>query len=175
MSIANRHYEKFTSIERCKLALSALNRDDIKEAEHLWSTAPIREYRAPDLAFKEYMSSILLISGLFFQHCVRHYNLIKKADSYLESEWWESRYIEPNKELSALVETVQHSEIAKLKGLYQAMREFCTEAELNYDDIMKQIPIKESHMDVDKFLSSDVVINDAYKNEMKELFLLGWK
>lgn len=173
MDVANKHYEKFTSIERVKLALSALNRKDIKEAEHLWSTAPIREYRAPDLAFKEYMTSIMLLSGIFFQSCVKHYNLLQKAESCIESIFCfkpEDGAMQIEK-----IEAIQNVEIAKLKALYQAMREFCVETELNYDDIIKQIPIKESHMFVDYYLSSDISVNEAYKNEMRELFLMGWR
>lgn len=175
MDVANRHYEKFTPEERCKLALSALNREDINEAEHLWETAPIREYRAKDLTFRKHMMAIMAISGLFFQRCVKHYNAIIKARDFIYDSRRMSEYEEPDESLIEMVDCIKNVEIAKLKGLYRAMREFCTEAELNYDDVKKQIPIKESHMYVDQFISSAIDENDAYKNEMKELFLMGWQ
>ena len=172
MEVANRHYEKFTSMERCKLVLSALNREDTKEAEHLYDTAPVNEYHARDLAFTDSLTVIMLLSGIFFQSCVQHYNLIQKAESCIESIFcWK-----PESGATKLenMEAIQNSEIAKLKALYQALREFCAEVGLDFEEVIGQIPIKESHMDVDHFLSSDISINDAYKNEMKELFLTGW-
>lgn len=175
MNVSNRNYGKFTPVERCKLALSALNRDDLNEAQRLWETAPMHEYRAKDLTFRKHMMAIMAVSGLFFQQCVKHYNAIIKARDFIYDSHRMSEYEEPDESLIEMADCIKNVEIAKLKGLYRAMREFCTEAELNYDDVMKQIPIKESHIYVDQFLSANIAMSDAYRDEIKGLFMESWE
>lgn len=57
-------------------------RNDIIEVERLWDTCPRYQYRARDLKYKACFTTITLITTVFFEKCVYHYNIIQKTNTY---------------------------------------------------------------------------------------------
>jgi hypothetical protein len=81
--ISDRQYEKFVPEERFSLTMSALARDDLKEADRLWDTCPWFSCRSIDFEYALRVQAMPLITLIFFQKCVYQYNKIKLAETYL--------------------------------------------------------------------------------------------
>lgn len=108
-------YEQFEPTERFSLTMSALARDDFKEADRLWDTCPKFRYRSHDFEYTNRVMAINVITLIFFQKCVYQYNIIKMAEHYLlliarMKPTWEDQK-------KALDKRDEH--IALLKSLYQ--------------------------------------------------------
>lgn len=167
--ISEKRYEQFDPEERFSLTISALARNDIKEADRLWDTCPRHSYKVIDFEYANRVMATNLISMLFFQKCVYQYNMIKLAETALllidkkESAWEEQE--------NALNKRDQH--IVQIKALYQGMRLFCDQIEINGDDFLKTIP---DHVcfDIDKYLSSEIDPNKDEIEHAKNIFLEHW-
>ena len=100
----------------------------------------------------------------FFQECVKHYNLIKKADDFILSTRWESEDYPTSEELLETVEAVMNAAISKLKALYQALSDFCSHTKISSEEIFKLI----GYYDKTKKFFTNTGIND--KNAVNLMF-----
>jgi len=63
--------------------MAALSRADKTEANRLWQTCPRHKYLAYDFEYTLGVNCAIMLSGLFFQKCVLHYNNIMKVDIFI--------------------------------------------------------------------------------------------
>lgn len=169
-------YLKFNPDERFRLALASLARDDQEELDHLWRSCDTFTYRARDLDYQARFRAINLISNLFFQNVVYYYNHINNFETLLLlNEHCKNIIIAPLDEK----EVAKHQEkrqklICQLKSVYAGLKLFCQEVDLNFDDLLKIIEIKEVCFDIERYLSLEVGENEECTLEFKNKFLEYW-
>lgn len=181
--INDAQYTQFTAKERLNLTFAALSRGDETEANRLWQTCPRHRYVAHDFEYTLGVSAITMLGSLFFEKCVTHYNLIKRAELFiigaeqdLEYEEKEglSDFANQSRKFIKIPNTTQQAHISKLKGLFEGFRRFCSEEALDSENILKTIPIAGCCHDLDTLLTSDIQIDQQYVNEVKDFFLEHW-
>jgi len=147
-------------------------RNDSKEVERLWDTCPIYQYRARDLEYKARFTAITLITSVFFEKCVYHYNIIQRANTY--DLLTDGMSPSENETISTKVDHIRERHISLLIALYRGLAEFCTQTRLNYEDLLKTIYIEETCRDIEIYFALEVEINPAYIQCAKEMFLEYW-
>lgn len=181
--IKDDQYKLFTPKERLNLTLAALSRGDKIEAERLWRTCPRQKYMAQDFEFTLSLNAIILLSSLFFEQCVKHYNLIQKIELMildyeqdLESEEKDTHRdcLAHARKCTDYVNLLKLKQISKLKGLFEGFRLFCFDNNLDCEDILETIPLKDCCHDLDKLLSKDVQIDLKETIEIKNFFTQHW-
>lgn len=172
LDVNDKHYQQFTPQERVNLAIAAMARNDIKEVERLWDTCPFYQYRTRDLEYKARFTAITLITSVFFEKCVYHYNVIQKANTYalLTDDLNPSQ----NEKISAKVERTRELHTALLIALYRGLAAFCTQVGLSYEDLLKTTYIQATCFDIEIYLALESEIDAAYIQQAKEMFLEYW-
>ncbi len=168
-NINDSRYEQFDTAERFSLTISALARNDLKEADRLLDTCPRFHYKVIDFEYFDRIFTINIITLLFFQKCVYQYNVIKMAENYLiliarmEPAWEDQKKALDKRDLH----------ISQLKALYQGLRLFCSHIGINSDDFLKTIP---NHVcfDIDEYLSSGIEASKEDIERAKNIFLEHW-
>jgi hypothetical protein len=178
--IHDNQYTQFTPKERLNLTFSALSRGDEAEADRLWQTCPRHRYVAHDFEYTLGVSALTMLGALFFEKCVMHYNLVKRAELMIISseQDLECEEKEGFKDLAnqsrkfiAILNKTQQAHISKLKGLFEGFRQFCFEEGLDSENILKTIPIASCCYDLDRLLTNDIQINSQYLDQIKNFFL----
>jgi len=181
--INDNQYTQFTPKERLNLTFSALSRGDEAEADRLWQTCPRHRYVAHDFEYTLGVSALSMLGALFFEKCVMHYNLIKRAELLimsseqdLECEEKEglSDLANQSRKFIAILNTTQQTHISKLKGLFEGFRRFCSEEGFDSENILNTIPLAGCCYDLDALLVSDIQMDPQYVNEVKNFFLEHW-
>lgn len=186
--INDQQYTKFTPHERILLTMSALARGDAAEADRLWDTCPKYLYSCHDLEFALRIQGISALSGIFFEECVRIYNLIQRIDAFRDGLIDDIEFFKQgdvNKGLSELIEhnqtqlktaTDQKEKVtARLKALFAAFSEFFSEVGLNSEHILATLKIEECCYRINFLLSSKIEMDEEYKKEIKAKFLELWQ
>jgi hypothetical protein len=181
--IHDNQYTQFTPKERLNLTFSALSRGDKIEADRLWQTCPRHRYVAHDFEYTLGVSALAMLGALFFEKCVMHYNLIKRAEllimgaeqdlEYEEKEGF-SDFAKQSRKFIEIVHTAQKVHTSKLKGLFEGFRQFCSDENLDSENILKTIPIEGCCHDLDALLMSDIQIDSQYTNQVKDFFFEHW-
>jgi hypothetical protein len=181
--VNEQQYKQFTSKERLNLTIAALSRGDESEANKLWQTCPRYQYQAHDFEYTLSVSALMLLNALFFEKCVSHYNLIMKADSYamgfeqdLEFEEAEE-YSESSKQAQGILDKIINAKnihVAQLKGLFEGFRQFCSEAGLDSECLLKAIPVNDYCHDLNMLLATDIQTDIQYTSKIKSFFLEHW-
>jgi hypothetical protein len=168
--ISDRGYEKLAPEERFSLTMSALARNDLKQADLLWDTCPRFSYRAIDFEYANRVLATNIITLLFFQKVVYHYNVIKLAETHLLLIARNNPTRDQQK--NALNKRYEH--ISKLKAFYQGIKQFCEKVGINYEDFLKTVP---DHVcfDIDVYLSSDIEPKEEEIESAKNLLLEHWQ
>ncbi len=178
-----KNYYQFTPHERINLAMAALARDDIEELDRLRRTCKTYTYTARDLNYQTRMTSITLISCLFFEKVIHHYNNIMLFELYsrdllLCMSLSDSETDISSDQIDELIETIvskKHNHISFLKGVYTALKIFCEEVNLISEDIIKSINFEKSCEKINDYLSSEIKANDEYAQFIKNELLKFWQ
>lgn len=173
----DKQYSFFTADERLLLTVSALAMEDVGEVERLQETCPCRSYEAQDLNYSDMMNSIRSIISLFFMECVRLYNLIQKIEVFLlEEDVFIIKVKDDSSGESVKIkwEYLKKCTISKLKSLFEGFSQFCQQAGLNKDELIKTVPLKYAHLDVDCYLHADIDIDAEYVLKAKTMFSDFW-
>lgn len=182
--IHDRQYAQFTPKERTQLVFAALARNDEAEATQLWATCPRHTFVTIDLNFTEQVGALNLISALFFEKCIRHYNCIKKADQFIsdlkndiEHEERENltEILNQTKKTLEIAEKAKQGHLSRLKALFKGFERFCAEIGMSYQDILKTIPIEDSCWDIDYLLKTEGEVNEQEAKNFCEMLLSCWK
>lgn len=181
--IHDQQYTQFTAKERINLTIAALSRGDEIEADRLWQTCPRYKYDAHDFEYTLGVDALMMLSALFFEKCVLHYNLIKRADIFImgseqdlefeEAEGF-SDLAKKTRDLIELATKAQNAHMSKIKGLFEGFKQFCFSVGLDDENILKTIPIKDCCHDLDILLGTDIEIDMQYMNHIKDFFLEHW-
>lgn len=181
--IHDNQYAQFTPKERLNLTFSALSRGDETEADRLWETCPRHRYVAHDFEYTLGVSALTMLRALFFEKCVMHYNLIKRAELLIMGTEQDLEYEEregfsdvanQSRRFIEIVKTSQQAHISKLKGLFEGFKLFCSEVGFDSENILKTTSIKECCHDLKILLSSDIKMDLEYVNQAKYFFLEHW-
>lgn len=181
--IHDQQYTQFTAKERINLTIAALSREDEAEADRLWQTCPRFNYHAYDFEYTLGVDALFMLSALFFEKCVRHYNLIKRADTFIMGSEQDLEYEETEglgdlakktRDLIELATKAQNAHISKIKGLFKGFKQFCLGAGLNDENILKTIPINDCCHDLDILLATDIEIDMQYMSHIEGFFLEHW-
>lgn len=181
--IHDNQYAQFTTKERLNLTFSALSRGDEIEADRLWETCPRHRYVAHDFEYTLGVSALTMLGALFFEKCVMHYNLIKRAELLIMSSEQDLEHEEKegfsdlanqSRKFIAVLKKTQQAHISKLKGLFEGFGRFCSEEGVDSENILKTIPLAGCCHDLDMLLVSDIQIDLQYVNEVKDFFLEHW-
>ncbi|KTD73915.1 hypothetical protein [Legionella tucsonensis] len=182
--INDNQYTQFTPKERVNLTFAALSRGDETEADRLWQTCPRYRYVAHDFEYTLGVSALTVLGSLFFEKCVTHYNLIKRAEllimgseqdlEYEEKEGFDDFAIQARKFIELLNKT-QQTHISKLKGLFEGFRQFCSEEGFDSENILRTIPVHGCCHDLDALLASDIQIDPQHVSQVKDIFLEQWR
>lgn len=181
--IHDQQYAEFTSRERLNLTVAALARGDMAEADRLWQTSPRYHYMTHDLEYTEGVGSLIMLSSLFFEQCVYHYNLIKKAQMFImgleqdlddEKKEGLTDLVTQTRKLLDVASKAQDVHVSKIKALFEGFKKFCIEVGLDSEAVLKTISINDCCNDIDFFLSSDIKIDETYINATKQFFLERW-
>lgn len=182
--IHDTQYQKFTPIERAQLTFAALSRGDEPEATRLWQTCPRHTYKTLDVEYTLRVNTLIMLGSMFFEKCIKHYNLIKKADMFIMSSEQDldceelaglEHLANQTRELIELVSKAQKAHISRLKSLYEGFRLFCSNIDINSECVLNTIPIKDCCYDLDILLASDTEIDVEYRNQIKDFFLKYWQ
>ncbi|KTC87026.1 hypothetical protein [Legionella brunensis] len=181
--IHDNQYAQFTPKERLNLTFAALSRGDETEANRLWQTCPRHRYVAHDFEYTLGVSALTMLGSLFFEKCVMHYNLTKRAEllimgseqdlEYEEKEGFND-FANQSRKFIEIVNTAQKAHISKLKGLFEGFRRFCADENLDSENILKTIPLESCCYDLAILLASDIQIDSQYVNQVKDFFLEHW-
>jgi hypothetical protein len=181
--IHDQQYAEFTPKERVQLVFAALARNDETEATRLWGTCPRHTFVTTDLNFTEQITALNLLSAMFFEKCVRHYNLIKKADMFImcseqdlefeDREGFED-FANQTRKLIELAGRARNGHISQLKGLYEGFKQFCSDVGFDSENILKITSVKDCCYDLDILLDSDIEVDIEYSNQIKDLLLEHW-
>jgi hypothetical protein len=181
--IHDNQYTQFTSKERLNLTFSALSRGDKIETDRLWQTCPRHRYVAHDFEYTLGVSALTMLGSLFFEKCVMHYNLIKRAELLIMGAEQDLEYEEKegfsdcanqSRKFIAIVHIAQKAHTSKLKGLFEGFRRFCSNENLDSENILKTIPIEGCCHDLAILLASNIQIDSQYANQVKDSFLQHW-
>lgn len=181
--IQDQQYTQFTAKERINLTIAALARGDEAEADRLWKTCPRYKYDAHDFGYTLGVDALIVLGALFFQKCVLHYNLIKKADTFITGFEQDLEFEEAEgfndlakkmRDLIELATKAQNAHISKIKGLFNGFKQFCSSAGLDDENILKTIPIEECCHDLDILLGAEIEVDTQYMNHIKDFFLEHW-
>lgn len=172
-------YATFNASERLNLAISALAKNDCQEVARLWRTAPIKNYQARDLFYKEKFTAFTLVSIRFSELCTSLCQKIalSTVTSLLFSLNQEVPFIkEMNPEQMAQKENnAIDTNIKKLKSVFIALEEFCIEVGLDSDDLIKSTGIEERCMGLQEYLSFDFEPDIEFTGTVKKEFLSFWR
>ncbi len=182
--IHDNQYAQFTSKERLILTFAALSRGDEIEADRLWQTCPRHRYVAHDFEYTLGFSALTMLGALFFEKCVMHYNLIKRAElliigyeqdlEYEEKEGFND-LVNQSRKFIGTVKTAQLTHISKLKGLFEGFRQFCSAEGFDSENILKTVPIAGCCHDLGSLLiSTDIQMDSQYVHQVKNFFLEHW-
>ena len=181
--VRDQQYGQFTPEERTTLTFAALSRGDEKEATRLWQTCPRYDYKCYDLEYTMRVTTIIMIGALFFEKCVGHYNLIKKAEILILStkQDLKGKNVEnqqnfrcQTKPLIALSNKTQELHLSKIKGLFHGFKQFCSTVGLDSETILKTVLLKDCCHDLDAMLETEIELNVQYANKMRSFFLEHW-
>ncbi|MFT4060211.1 MAG: hypothetical protein QM652_11760 [Legionella sp.] len=102
--------------------------------------------------------------------------MIMSSEQELECEEREgfSDLVNQSRKFIAILNTTQQAHIAKLKGLFEGFRRFCSEESLDSENVLKTIPIAGCCYDLDVLLMSDIQIDSQYVNQVKNFFFEHW-
>jgi hypothetical protein len=177
-------YAQFTPKERVQLVFAALARNDEAEATRLWETCPRYKFITTDLNFTEQVSALNLMSALFFEKIVRHYNCIKMADQFIsgmeedlafEEEGNLTDIVNQTKKNMELAERTRAGHLIHLKAAFQGFERFCAEIGMSYEDVLKTIPIETSCWNIDYLLKTEGEVDEQLSREFCEMLLSVWK
>lgn len=181
--ISDQQYAEFTPKERVQLVFAALARNDEAEATRLWETCPQHKFIATDLNFTEQVSALNLIGMIFFEKCIRHYNSIKMAEQfisyreeYLELEEKENltESVNQTKKNIEKIEGARKIHLSHLKAAFKGFKLFCTEIGMNYEDILKTIPIEDSCWGLHYFLKTEGEPDEQMAKDFCKMLLSNW-
>lgn len=181
--IHDQQYSRFDPKERLNLTISALSRGDEIEANRLWQTCPRHTYEAYDFEYTLSVDALFMLSAIFFEKCIFHYNLIKRADLFMISFEEDLEFEEKNnlndfanqtRKLIELSNQAQKIHTSQLKGLFEGFKQFCSSAGLDNESILKTSPIKDCCHDIDILLTCYIEIDMQYASQIKEFFLEHW-
>jgi hypothetical protein len=181
--IHDQQYARFAPNERLNLTLSALARGDKTEADRLWQTCPRYDYRCYDLEYTFRVNALTILNSIFFEKCIFHYNFIKKIDGFiLEAEHdlafeEEKNMKEIARETEKLIEHTQktlNTHISHIKGLFEGFKLFCSEACLDYENVINLTLIKKCCHDLDLLFESKIETDMQYADQMRDLFFGYW-
>lgn len=168
--IHDKQYEQFALEERFSLTISALARNDIKEADRLWDTCPKFNYRAHDLEYTHRVLAMNLITMVFFQKVVYHYNVLQRIEN-----WFMLNDILdlPSDQYDHLDKT-RCKHITRLKALYQGLKSFCAEVAIDADDFLKTVP---DHVcfDINDYLKSEIEPTEKEIQDSKIMLIEHWQ
>jgi hypothetical protein len=167
----DRHYEKFTPSERLNMAIAAMAREDIQEVAHLWQTCPTRTYVARDLEYKERFLSFTLVQVRFSDFCVELYNKIAIADVLLNLfDLHKDNPLINKEDLSEMIKKLQKSKsihIARLKSVFEGVKEFCGEVGLDAEDFFKSAQIEIKCEKIWEYLEFEKKVEEIYVQNVK--------
>jgi len=169
-------YEQLTPKERINLTISALAREDIVEADRLYDTCPKRDYTVCD---KEYNCRLMIlpcIKYLFYTQCAYYYNILVKIDSIILLI--EATSVQNPSEEDARYDKMHDRHdifVGRLKALHQGFLQFCDQAELDGQDLLKTMNIQDTCFDINKYLAYDIDPEQADIAAIKALFLECWQ
>jgi len=181
--ISEKQYAQFTSKERLNLTMAALSRGDHAEADRLWQTCPRHRYIAHDFEYTLSVNAVITLGMIFFEKCVWHYNLIKKAEMFImhAEEDQEFEHREGHKELAnqsrrlvELATKAENAHISKLKGLYEGFKQFCIAQGIDNGIMLKSVPVNDCCHDIDFLLASNIEANTQYAGQIKKFFSEHW-
>ncbi|MGX6643247.1 hypothetical protein [Legionella pneumophila] len=181
--IHDNQYTHFTPKERLNLTFAALSRGDEAEADRLWQTCPRHRYVAHDFEYTLGVSALTMLGALFFEKCIMHYNLIKRGELLIMGAEQDLEYEEKegfsdcanqSRKFIAIVNTAQKVHTSKLKGLFEGFRQFCSDENLDSENILKTIPVEVCCHDLDALLMSDIQTDSQYTNQVKDFFFEHW-
>jgi hypothetical protein len=172
--LSEKDYKHFTPVERINLTIAALARGDIKEADRCWDTCPRHEYKAFDFDFTIRMHAVLMLRMEFRENCFYHYNKIKvieirtlHLECCIDDENFEDR-------MNILVE-VRTTHVARLKAVYCALRQFCSDVGLCVDTFLQNCHIEEQCSDIDSYLTGDTNADAGFMEHYKQTFSMYWQ
>lgn len=176
------NYKQFTPTERTNLTFAALARGDLEDAERLWATCPRFSYSTRDFEYTYRFENLMLLSSIFFENCVLYYNSAKRAETYIllsRPDPEEYKDMDPSHLESTLriLEKVEHARdvyLERLKALFEGMRRFCAQVEVEFDDIINMKRIEKSCFCINQYLSMVTEINEEYAEQEKNGFLELW-
>ncbi len=181
--INDQQYSQFTPKERLNLTIAALSRGDESEADRLWQTCPRYRYDTHDFQYTLSVDALMILSGVFFEKCVLHYNRIKKAEIFIMSSEYDLEFEEKegmedfanqSRKLIGLANKAFNLNVSCIKGLFEGFKQFCIDADLDSENILKTIPIKDCCHDIDLLLSNKIEMDMQYVAFIKGYFSEHW-
>lgn len=175
-AINEKIYNNFTPSERLNLAIAALAREDQVEVDRLQRSCPVKNYTARDLKYKDYFISYTNISMTFYTLCA---DLFTRITAYSYVLLLNAQKLENKKLFKLNIEIKSASDsqdilIAQLKAVYDGFYQFCNDAKLNGDDILKTINF--GVLNPDGYLSMEYIkADEEYTKEVKALFMELWQ
>ena len=92
---------------------------------------------------------------------------------YEEKEGF-SDFANQSRKFIGIVNTAQKTHISKLKGLFEGFKQFCSDENIDSENILKTIPVEGCCHDLAILLASDIQIDSQYVNQVKDFFLEHW-
>lgn len=181
--IHDQQYAHFTSNERLNLTLAALARGDETEADRLWQTCPRYQYHAHDFAYTLRFNALMILSSIFFEKCIFHYNFIKKIDEFILDAEYDLAFEEKEnmeeianetRKLIKLTQKSLNTHISRIKGLFEGFKLFCAEVCLDYENVINITLIKKCCHDLDLLLEAEVERDMQYADQVKVFFQQYW-
>lgn len=157
----------------------ALYRGDEVEANCLYESCPKKKYLCRDIEYTLRMQCITIIGSAFFERCILLYNQIEGIDRYF------NEFMDEVSSRNPVAEKIKHSVeklikakdrvTAQIKAFYAGFAEFCLEVGPNSEHIINTLPIEDCCHSINSILSSQMGIDETYKNKIKEYFGELWQ
>lgn len=171
-----KEYIQLKPQERTNLTLLALARGDFKEADRLSDYCPRQTYSMMDKGYACRMIAIPIIKHLFYEQCVYYYNILVRIDYTI-------LLLEAMPDPSLCEEDSEYNQLhkrqvvcqAKLKAVYQGFMDFCMEAGLDNDAMLKNICVEHSCFKMNEYLDSDIALDQEHTAYVKKMFLECWE
>jgi hypothetical protein len=120
------------------------------------------------------MHAIMMLRMEFREKCFYHYNQIKLIEArmlhlecFIDSEKFEDR-------MDKLVQ-VHTIHVARLKAVYDAMRQFSSDAGLSLDTFLLNCHIEEYCSDIDSYLAGNMAPYVEFLGRYKQTFSMYWQ
>jgi hypothetical protein len=197
LKISEKLYERFSPVERAKLTLVALSKNDGEELRQLINNCPIKKSECTDLNYVNQIHAIKYVANLFGKLVMHFYNLTVEQEHFIRAmqlcekgtrlAWLtkmnghtpdldNTEIDEPEKNSIAYEEKMEEANIyfsvyvAILNAAFEALLTFCTHKEINAEHLITFTAVYELCPRLDDILNAKNIEENDTVSKIEQEF-----